>query len=240
MIIDAHVTLHEKTKVTHLLEEMKFCNIGLSVLAPEPREYAFANDEGNMRLATVCQENQSLKFWAVATPWSAQEGLGVLKRAIVCGAVGVAFDSSVQGFSLLGREIRFFLDFLGEFDLPLYFHTGTPVNALPLQLATLAKSYPNLKFIMGRSGRTDFRTDALPAMQISQNIFADTSHDYPNTGLLNMYKAMGSQRMIFTSDSPFETQEFGLKCVSNIPISKEEKDQILGLNFMSLLGEAEL
>ena len=130
-----------------------------------------------------------------------------------------------------------FRSHISKSEIPVYFHTGTPVNALPLQLSVLAQKYPSVNFIMGRSGRTDFRTDAIPAMRASSNIFADTCHDYPDTGLLALRDNIGFKRLIFTSDYPVETMDFGRSAISAMKIPDSEKEQILGGNFAKLTAK---
>ncbi len=43
-----------------------------------------------------------------------------------------------------------------EYRVPVYFHTGTMIMAEPFQLRELAGEFPNVNFIMGHSGNTDF------------------------------------------------------------------------------------
>lgn len=235
MIIDSHVTIESDASLSRLLESMESNAIDFSVISPGKREFAFDNIQGNQRMAKYCKQHSNLRYWAVVTPWSFKLGSIEVEQALSEGAVGLIFDSSVQGFSLLDGEIRALLDSIMTEKIPLYFHTGTPVLALPLQLAFLAEKYPELIFIMGRSGRTDFRTDAVPALNLAKNILADTSHDYPDTGLLGLYGAVGSSRMIFTSDYPYETQKFGISAINRMSIGESAKAEILGLNAREIM-----
>lgn len=239
MIIDAHINIDFGVNLHDVESNMETLGIDLAIASPSKKEFAFENQAGNLRMVEACQKVPRLRFWAVATPWS-DSCRSDLQQAIDLGATGVAFDSSVQGFSLLGKEIQDLLEYIVDKSMPVYFHTGTPIFALPLQLAYLAKKFPELNFIMGRSGRTDFRTDAIPAMKQATNLYADTAHDYPMTGLLNLRDAVGSHRMIFTSDFPFESQEFALRCINDMSISLQEKEQVLGGNIRQLIGGKEI
>lgn len=230
MIIDSHVTIENDTALIELLDSMDSNGVDISVIAPGKREFAFENNLGNQRMAKYCKQHGNLRYWGVVTPWSSKVGASEANRVLSEGAFGLIFDSSIQGFALLDNQIQALLDSIKIEKLPIYFHTGTPVLALPLQLAVLADKFPEFVFIMGRSGRTDFRTDAIPALNNSKNIFADTSHDYPDTGLLGLHSAVGSSRMIFTSDFPFESQKFGISSINKMPVGSSEKAQILGLN----------
>lgn len=235
MIIDSHVTIENDSALENLLDSMESNQVDVSVIAPGRREFAFENNLGNKRMEKYCKEHRNLRFWGVVTPWSSKNGASEAARVLSEGAVGLVFDSSIQGFSLLGSEIQYLLDTIKTEKLPIYFHTGTPVLALPLQLAFLADKYPDLVFIMGRSGRTDFRTDAIPSLNQSSNILADTSHDYPDTGLLGLHSAVGSSRMVFTSDFPYESQKFGISSINRMPIGASDKAKILGLNAKEIM-----
>jgi len=234
MIIDAHITLNNEVSLVDIESSFERNSIDMAIAAPSKKEFAYENRVGNIRMAQACKKLSKLRFWAVATPWS-NSCKEDIREALNDGALGVAFDSSVQGFTLLGKEIQDLLEFISGFSLPVYFHTGTPVNALPLQLAHLASNFPTTNFIMGRSGRTDFRTDAIPAMKQSGNIYADTSHDYSMTGLLAMCDAVGSQRMVFSSDFPFESQDFSSRNIQQMEIPLQEKHDILSGNFLRIL-----
>lgn len=122
--------------------------------------------------------------------------------------------------------------------VPVYAHTGTPVHALPLQLAELACRFPEVPFIMGRSGRTDFRGDAPTALDLAPNLYADTSHDYGVTGLTNMYRTLGAARMIFCSDHPYALRVEGLHAVAGVQLPASERDLVLGGNLSGLLTSA--
>jgi predicted TIM-barrel fold metal-dependent hydrolase len=235
MIIDSHTTIENDTALTKLLNSMDSNQVDISVIAPSKHEFAFENNFGNQRMAKYCKQHKNLRFWGVVTPWSSEVGAAEAHRALSDGAIGLIFDSSTQGFSLLDYEIQALLDTIKIDNLPIYFHTGTPVLALPLQLAFLADKFPEFVFIMGRSGRTDFRTDAIPALNQSRNLFADTSHDYPDTGLLGLHSAVGSSRMIFTSDYPFESQKFGISAINRMPVGSLDKANILGLNAKEIM-----
>lgn len=236
MIIDGHITLLPHTDIGKLMAEMDETGIKRAILSPADDEIAVNNSEGNDRILKVVSAHPD-RFYAYATsnPWFGKKARETLKVAVNSGAVGLKINSSLQGFSLLDPIVNPLVEAVAEAGIFIYAHTGTPVNALPLQLRVLARRYPHVNFIMGRSGRTDFRTDAIPALKAQKNIFADTSHDYPHTGLANTFSSVGAAQMIFCSDSPYETQKFGVECVRAMVISKDDRDAIFRRNLVGLL-----
>ena len=237
MIIDGHITLLPHTDIGKLMVEMDKAGVKRAILSPADHEVAVNNYEGNNRILKVVAANPD-RFYAYATsnPWFGKRAVETLKAAMDSGAVGLKINSSLQGFTLLDPIVYPLIEAVAEAGIFIYAHTGTPVNALPLQLRVLARRYPHVNFIMGRSGRTDFRTDAIPALRAQKNIFADTSHDYPHTGLANTFSSVGAAQMIFCSDSPYETPKFGVECVKAMAISKDDKDAIFRRNLVGLLA----
>lgn len=236
MIIDGHLTLLPDVDVGKVIAEMDEAGIKRAIISPANDEIAVNNSEGNARTLKIVKANPD-RFYAYATsnPWFGKKAVETLKAALDSGAVGLKINSSLQGFSLIDPIIYPLIEAVAESGTFIYAHTGTPINALPLQLRVLARRYPSVNFIMGRSGRTDFRTDAIPTLKAQRNIFADTSHDYPLTGLANTFMSVGADQMIFCSDSPYETQKFGVECVKAMSISKVDRDTIFRRNLVGLL-----
>lgn len=236
MIIDGHITLLPHSDIGKLIAEMDEAGIERAILSPADHEIAVNNSEGNARILKVVATYPG-RFYAYATsnPWFGKSSVETLKAALESGAIGLKINSSLQGFSLIDPIIYPLVEAVAEAESFIYAHTGTPINALPLQLRVLARRYPSINFIMGRSGRTDFRTDVIPALKAQKNLFADTSHDYPHTGLANTFNSVGASQMIFCSDSPYETQKFGVECVKAMAISKDDRDAIFRRNLVGLL-----
>ena len=236
MIIDGHLTLLPDADIGKLIADMDEAGIKRAIISPADNEIAVNNSEGNDRILKVVAANPD-RFYAYATsnPWFGKRAVETLKEAMESGAVGLKINSSLQGFSLIDPIVNPLVEAVAEAGTFIYAHTGTPINALPLQLRVLARRFPSVNFIMGRSGRTDFRTDAIPTLKAQKNIFAGTSHDYPHTGLANTFNSVGAGQMIFCSDSPYETQKFGVECVKAMSISKDDKDGIFRRNLVGLL-----
>lgn len=236
MIIDGHLTLLPDVDIGKLIAEMDEAGIKRAIISPANDEIAVNNSEGNARILKIVANNPD-RFYAYATsnPWFGKSAVETLKIALESGAVGLKINSSLQGFSLIDPIIYPLIETVAESGTFIYAHTGTPINALPLQLRVLARRFPSVNFIMGRSGRTDFRTDAIPTLMAQRNIFADTSHDYPHTGLANTFNSIGANQMIFCSDAPYETQKFGVECVKAMSISKVDRDAIFRRNLVGLL-----
>lgn len=246
LVVDGHVTVEEPAdgadtgvdSGADLVATMDRAGIDVAVVSPGDAEIAVRNRAGNDRMLSLTRRHPGrLLAYAVANPWYGAEAVAELDRALSAGACGLKINSALQGFLLLDEIVDPLVEVVRRHGALVYAHTGTPVQALPLQLAELAGRFPGVPFVMGRSGRTDFRTDAIPAMRIAANVYADTSHDFPRTGLANTLAAVGPERMVFCSDFPFADMAFGLRCTAAAEMDDGARAAVLGGNLLTLVPE---
>ena len=94
--------------------------------------------------------------YATANPWYGARSVAELDRALSAGLSAIKLHPARQGFVLLEPVVRPILDLAAERGVMVYVVTGVAVASMPLQLGELAKQYPTVPFIMGRSGRGDY------------------------------------------------------------------------------------
>jgi predicted TIM-barrel fold metal-dependent hydrolase len=212
--------------------------IDVTLASPAERDIAFSNEAGNAFVcAAAAASGGRILPYAVATPWRS-DAVDVLAKAADAGAVALAVDPTLQGFDLLDGLLEPQLDFAAERGWFVYVRTGTPPAALPLPLATLARRHPELRFLMGRSGATDFWIDAVPALRHAENLVADTSYAPWDTVLTGfaLDAAIGTDRVVFSTDSPYTVAEAELKRIRDWTISEEARAAVLATNIQSLLA----
>jgi predicted TIM-barrel fold metal-dependent hydrolase len=237
MILDGHVTLGPNRDVEHeldeLLEKMDGLGVDRALAAPPEGLIPVRNREGNELVADAARRSQGRVLpYAVASPWLGAEALEELRRARDGGAIALGVYPALQGFDLLDGQIDPLLEFAVECGWPVYVRTGTPPTGLPLQVAAIASRAPELAFIMGRSGATDFGADGPPALAAAPNLFADTAHiNWP----VALAASNGERRIVFTSDSPFADMEIELARVVEAELAEDAKRAILGETLASLL-----
>lgn len=175
--------------------------------------------------------------YAVANPWRGKAAVAELDRARDEGAVALAVDSVLQGFDLLDHLIDPLLDFAAEAGWFVYVRTGTPPNALPLPLATIARRRPELLVVMGKSGATDFWIDAVPALLHAPNLYGDTAYAPWDTVLTGFARepGIGTARLVFSTDSPYTVPVAEVDRIRDWPITPEDKAAVLGGNLAELL-----
>jgi uncharacterized protein len=243
MIIDGHVRIGRgrevELTVEALLATMAELGIDRAMIAPDERAIAVDNRAGNeTTTAAAAASDGRLLAYAVANPWRT-DALSELDRARDAGARALAVDSVLQGFDLLDGLIDPLLQWAGDASWPVYVRTGTPPTALPLPLATLARRYPAIPFVMGRSGATDFWIDAAPALRHAPNLYADTAYAPWDTVLSELARdpEIGPNRLVFTTDAPYTVPRAELKRITDWPLEPPQRAAVLGDTLLTLLGE---
>ena len=118
-----------------------------------------------------------------------------------------------------------------------------------------------LKFVAAHMGRWRI-WEQVPEMLCDTAVYLDTSfstgHFYPlggneydgyyegkdtdmldTEGFMELYRVFGSERILFGTDSPWSDAGESLAFIRALPVSEEEKAQVLGKTAMKLLGLTE-
>lgn len=241
MIVDAHVTIGENRDVSltveSLLRSMDEQGVDLAVASPSERFLPVNNHQGNRFITDVAGRSAGkIVAYAVASPWLGSAALAELEEAYDRGAAALKVDPALQGFDLLDGQICPLLEFATGLEWPVYVRTGTPPYGLPLQVGRLATEHRDTKFIMGRSGATDFSADALPALLENPNVYADTAYlAWPAAYAGDHPEADAAQRIVFSSDAPFGDLELERARVSERIQSQLILDRVLGGTMHALL-----
>ncbi len=241
MIIDGHCHLgigHEYRQTTdELLAEMDRYDVDRAVICPVDRCIAVDNREGNDEMLHAVREHPT-RFYAFATanPWYGQRAVDELDRALDAGARGIKLHPPLQGFLLCDELVYPIIGVAERRKVPVFFHTGTPAFAQPMQLAELALRFPNVNFIMGHMGSTDFKLEAVAAGSLSKNIYLDTSWILPEL-VAHAVATVGADHVVFGSDSPLSTLAIEIHARQATQLDEAARAKVMGDNMLRLLGE---
>lgn len=238
-LYDAHCHVgegvHYRQSPEELLAQMEALGVDRAVLVPADRAIAVDNQAGNDTVlqAVSCWPD---RFWGFATanPWYGSQAVDELRRAIGAGLVGVKLDPILQGFMLCDPLVHPLVEVAIELAVPVYFNTGTPVNALPLQLTELAQRYPQGRFVMGHMGNTDFWLDVPVALAQAPNVWGEVS---PNlaAAVSRVIEAGFADRLIFGSDAPQMPLDLEVAKIQYWQASEEQRAAIMAGNLLQLL-----
>lgn len=226
---------YKRQSPEELLRAMDENGVEKTVIAPVEEQIAVYNEEGNRAIAAACRAHPDrLLGYAVANPWRGTEAAELLRRALEEGLRGVYFDPSLQGFPLDDPLVEPLVELCGEYDVPIYFHTGTPAYALPFQLHFLARRYPQVRFIMGHGGANDFVADALPALFGLRNVWIETSMNLT----VSIYSLLETapDRIVFGSASPRSDLGYELQKLSATRAERAVLERVCSKNLAEVLG----
>ncbi|HIC88648.1 MAG TPA: amidohydrolase [Anaerolineae bacterium] len=243
LLIDAHCHVgegvHYRLMPEELLAQMDELGIDRALLVPTDRHIAVDNVEGNDLLLRT-MERWPDRFWGLATvnPWYGDRAVTELHRSVRAGLVGLKLHPILQGFLLCDPLVYPVVEAAIELSVPIYFHTGTPVNALPLQLAELAQRYPGGRFIMGHMGNPDFWLDVPMALSQAPNLWAELSPNLPAAVDRVVHKGF-ADRLVFGSDAPMTDLRLEVMKIQYWQVSEEQRAAIMAGNLLRLLGQSE-
>ena len=238
-IIDAHCHIGEgrykRLTASELIALMDENGIEKAVVCPVEEQIILFNREGNDYVLQAVKEHPDrLIGFATVNPWYGDRAVEELRRAIGEGLRGLKLNSALQAFFINDELVYPVIEAAQDLDIPVYFHTATPVFALPLQLADLAGEFPRVNFIMGHMAATDFWIDVVPAAEMHSNIYLETSLRSP--GVLRIAaEQVGVHRLMYGSDVPASCMKMELAKIDRLALSPADKERVLSGTVLELL-----
>jgi predicted TIM-barrel fold metal-dependent hydrolase len=161
-----------------------------------------------------------------------------VKGYVEAGVRGLKFHSQLDAFPINDPVlVRPILEEANKYGLLALFHSGESWTSTPGLILDLALDYKNITFIIGHMGQFGFDTEAMFIARRAENIYLDTSEHYPPIRIRHAVNAVGKDRVMFGSDTPFVPLRLEVdKIVRYSQLSDDELDAILGLNLLRLLG----
>jgi predicted TIM-barrel fold metal-dependent hydrolase len=239
-IIDAHCHIgqgrRKKLTPSQLIAEMDACGVDQAVVCPVDEHITVFNRGGNDYILRAVREHPD-RFIGFATvnPWYGEGAVKELKRAVNEGLRGLKLHSALQGYFINDDLIAPVIEAAVELGIPVYFHTGTPIHALPLQLSYLAADFPQVDFIMGHAAHADYWLDLLPAVRGLGNIYIETSLRSSTWVLQSAVDELGSHRVMFGSDSPVSSIKVELAKIETLDLDAKAREMVLGGAILSVL-----
>ena len=206
------------------------------VSANEALIHRFA--ESNRALARLASGSRRYLFYCTVNPWFGEEALAELERCFgERGAAGLAFDTSRQGLPIDSPMIFPFVEVAARAGRPVYFRTGVALFALPLSLASLARRYPEVRFVLGAMGLSDYWGDITPAVRLASNILLETSVNANVPAVLPGFIAeFGDRGVMFGSGYPYTDYELQVRKIERCGLPEQTLERIFLGNASALFG----
>lgn len=184
--------------LNHLKDYMQRCGIAKTIVSYSS---AITYDlvEGNRLLAKAIEDEDDVCGYIVLNPHYIQDSLAELEKyGQHPKFIGVKLHPEQQAYRLMYRNVLSLLEKVSELQLPVLVHT------FPGQiqdLCSVAKKFPQIKFIMGHMGGNDWAQGIEAAVDLD-NIWLEPCSSFPDAGKIGRAVEMvGAQRVLFGTDS---------------------------------------
>lgn len=242
----------------NLTTSMKEANITYSVILPvaTSAEQVSKINDGVIALKDSRFENGIISFGAMHPDF--QDPYNEIKRLKEAGIKGIKlhpayvykdFDDPVFSDILKASEY---------FDMPITVHSGIDIGIPEKNYCTtemilkILEKYPNIKLILahmgGWMGWDKVKTDLAHAPLLFDTSFSfgplsfrtDVSQDnlpslMSDQEFVDLVNALGSETILFGTDCPWASQKEDVNRFLNLPLSEDQKDQILYQNAKKVL-----
>lgn len=167
-----------------------------------------------------------------------------LKQIKEMGIKGIKLHPDYQKVYIDDKR---FLDIIykaSELDLAVLIHAGIdiglpePVHCPPDRAKKMIMEVQPEKLILAHGGGYG-QWDMVEEFLVGEKVFFDTAflvNRIEEEQLVRIVKNHGAEKILFGSDCPWTSQSDSVEFIKKLPISNQEKEQILGLNAKNLLG----
>ncbi|MBN1290202.1 MAG: amidohydrolase family protein [Candidatus Latescibacteria bacterium] len=239
MKIDCYVTLSREKdtglRAGDLVHELDLAGVDKAVAAPGEREMAVYNQTGNNFILSESRKYPDRIIPAcTVNPWYGGKAEEILHYAFKHGAVMLVLHPTIQGF-LINDDLAIpLLTIAQHYKRPVYVHTGGHLYGSPWQLIDCAMRFPDVKFIMGHAGATDFWNDVPYAGKFAPNVYIEGSYARPFTFMAHL-DAVGIDRGIMGSAAPKNSLVYEWEQYQRY-MPDDTYSSVFGANLAGLLG----
>ena len=143
-----------------------------------------------------------LRPFCTVNPRDGDAAVEELRRCVEeLGMLGVKFHPWLQAFPPVHAGMAAIVEETIRLRVPMLFHDGTPPYSAPLQIADLARRFPEAVIILGHSGLHDMWIEAVRAAERYQNVCLCTA-GATLQGVRQALLAVGPGRVMFGTDFP--------------------------------------
>jgi len=231
--------VHDGT-TSGLLSVMDRWNIDVSVIQPVITDAHQVNTI-NTWAQSICAD-RLVSFGAIY-PHS-DDYKTEIDLVVRLGLKGLKFHAEYQDFQVDDSKMLHVYDYALSKGLILLHHAGAdpgfrpPFRSSPQQYARIVKAMQGGVIIAAHLGG-HAQWDDVEKYLVGTDIYLDTSmgFDYYSTEqFLRIVEGHGAERILFATDSPWSYADREIARLQELPLSREEKDAILGGNARRILG----
>jgi len=217
-----------------LLKSMDKAGIDMSVVFPFNEEGTgdtFERSNDYIARAADIHPDRIIGFCRL-DPNAGEKAVRELERAVKeLGLRGVKLHPSAQRFALDSTMLHELCEAIQELKVPVVLDTGKK-DSPPALAGELAGRFPGMTLIMAHM---NIFADTMAAAKGNPNVFVGTTGFFNLKRLKDGIEALGAERFISGSDSPYIKMESELGKFTKIDITGHERRCITGANIATIL-----
>ena len=163
------------------------------------------------------------------------------------GLYGVKLHPDFMGHNFDDDAFSEVLSACAEYDLTVIIHAGLDfvsldhVHATPEMIASVCDRFPSLRLVCAHLG-ANFMYEKSAELLSKKNIWIDTaysSHVSDIEGAKKVFSAFDGDRIMFATDSPWETPADTMAFIDKLELSSEQKEKLFYKNAENLIKLSE-
>ncbi len=195
-------------------------------------------EENNWLAKYVSEFPDNLHPYAVVNPLDGKEAVLEFRRCIEeLGMKGLKLHPWLQGFSCSDDCMRPIVEESIRLNVPIIFHDGTPPYSTPLQIANLARMYPEATIISGHSGLNDLWKNAIDGAKKYKNFYLCLCGP-SMLAIKRIINEVNTEQLVFGTDMVNDNDKcliYRLHKFQKLDVPEEKKGRILWDNALKLL-----
>ena len=162
-----------------------------------------------------------------------------LEELLALGLRGIKIHPDFQRFEADSIKAYRLYELAEAYGLPILIHTGDHRYdySNPERMVRVLRAFPGLRFIGAHLGGWSVWDRAEALLPEFPNLWVDTSSSFHWLGperTLRIIRAFGADRVLFGTDYPMWPQKPEIDFLRSLPLTEEEKEQILWKNAAAL------
>ena len=158
-----------------------------------------------------------------------------IRELIALGLHGIKIHPDFQRFEVDGPKAFRLFELAEEHKLPVLIHTGDSRYdySNPERMVRVLKAFPGLRVLGAHFGGWSVWDRAEALLPGFPNLWVDTSSSFHWLGkeqALRIIRVFGADHVLFGTDYPMWPQQPEIDFLNALPLSREEKEKILGEN----------
>lgn len=218
--------------LTLLRQQLDEANVTTALLFPEPKPLATDNE------GMYAQIKSDPRFVGIASinPHLGAEGAALLRRALSeWGFRGLKLMPVHYAFRAASGAADHLLQAAREYGVPVTIHSGN-FFCHPLEIAQMARRFPEVSFIMDHMGYRYYVLEAILAAEQHANIYLATTAVFEPHFIADAVARIGAERVVFGSNAPMVLPRLQLEVIRALRLPAADEALIMGGNAARLYG----